>query len=65
MPTGGMEWPPGDPAAEQAAAFCRYCRGEIYRGDAYYQVGDAAVCEDCLDALAREYFRLNKVEGGA
>lgn len=63
MPTGcGVERT--DPAEEPAAAFCRYCRGEIYRGEAYYRVDGAAVCLDCLDELAREQFRLYRVEGG-
>ena len=62
MPTGrGMGRKPEEPAV----AVCRYCRGEIYRWESYYRVDGAAVCGDCLDELAREQFRLNKVEGGA
>ena len=51
-------------AQEGPAAWCRFCRGEIYQGEEYYQVDGQAVCTDCLDALARDYFRLYRVEGG-
>lgn len=55
----------GPPGAEEEApaARCRYCREEIYEGETYYRVDGRAVCEGCLDALARDYFRLYKVEG--
>lgn len=54
-----------DSREEVPAAWCRYCRGEIYPGETYYRVDGKAVCTDCLEELARDYFRLYRVEGGA
>lgn len=63
--TGGLvQTLPEDSREEPAAACCRYCRGELYQGEEYYLVDGRAVCPDCLDILAREYFRLYRVEGG-
>ena len=53
-----------DSQEEPAAAYCCYCRGEIYEGEEYYCVDGQAVCTDCLDALARDQFRLCRVNGG-
>ena len=35
---------------------CRECRGELYRGDVFWRIEGAAVCEDCLEGFARRYF---------
>ena len=35
---------------------CRECRGELYRGDEFWQIEGAAVCGDCLETFARRYF---------
>lgn len=56
--------PLADSQEEPAAAYCRYCRGEIYEGEEYYCVDGGAICENCLDALARDCFRLYRVNGG-
>lgn len=56
--------PLADSQEEPAAAYCRYCRGEIYEGEEYYCVDGGAICGDCLDALARDCFRLYRVNGG-
>lgn len=48
--------PPPDWRGEPAQAWCRYCLGEIYPGEAYYRVDGRAVCVDCLPRLAEEYF---------
>lgn len=56
--------PLADSQEEPAAAHCCYCREEIYEGEEYYCVDGRAVCTDCLDALARDQFRLYRVNGG-
>ena len=56
-------WPAGS-QDEEPAAWCRYCKGEIYAGEAYYLVDGRAVCTECLDELARDYFRLYRIETG-
>ena len=53
-----------DSQEEAPVAWCGYCGGELYRGETYYRVDGRAVCEDCLEALARDYFRLYRMEGG-
>lgn len=35
---------------------CAWCRGEIYLGQSYYEMGDGPVCEPCLPDYARMYF---------
>lgn len=35
---------------------CALCRGEIYRGDHYYELDGQKVCESCLEHYARRYF---------
>lgn len=38
------------------AAECRLCGGEIYRGEAYYQINGQVFCTGCLEEFARGYF---------
>lgn len=54
--------PPPERQEEQAEAWCRYCLGEIYHGEAYYRIDGQAVCTDCLAHLAEDYFSLYKIE---
>ena len=35
---------------------CRLCQGELYRGDAFWQIEGSPVCEECFGAFARRYF---------
>lgn len=35
---------------------CALCRGEIHRGEAYYELDDRRICEACLERYARRYF---------
>lgn len=56
--------PPPDGRDERPVAWCRYCRGEIYRGEDYYRVEGRAVCTGCLERLAADYFCLCRIEGG-
>lgn len=56
--------PPADGPQERPVAWCRYCRGEIYGGEDYYRVDGRAVCLDCLDRLAADYFGLCRITGG-
>ena len=39
------------------AASCSLCRDELYLGSVCYRIGAALICEDCLAAYARAYFR--------
>lgn len=33
--------------------YCDWCGGEIYDGDAYYEIGKECVCESCIDQQKR------------
>ena len=35
---------------------CAMCRGEIYRGEYYYELDGRKVCRSCLERYARQYF---------
>ena len=39
---------PGDPQQEAPAAFCRRCRGEVYRGETLYFWEGRPICPDCF-----------------
>lgn len=43
---------------------CGRCGGEICRGERYYWVDGEALCEDCLEDFAREFFAPFQVRGG-
>ena len=45
-----------DRQRQRPVCLCRECRGELYRGDVFYRIEGAAVCEDCLEAFARRWF---------
>lgn len=59
------KYPPPDGRDEWPAAWCHYCRGEIYSGEDYYFVDGSAVCSDCLERLAADHFGLCRVTGGS
>ena len=39
---------PRDPQEEVPAAFCRRCRGEVYRGETLYFWEGQPICPDCF-----------------
>ena len=57
--------PPMDRQQQPPAAWCRYCRGEMYEGEDYYRIDGQAVCTDCLPRLAEDYFGACRITGGA
>lgn len=37
-------------------AHCRWCAGEIFLGQNFYEMEDGKICMDCLPDYARKYF---------
>lgn len=39
-----------DPPEDTPVLCCSWCGEGILEGEAYYQIGDSEVCEDCIDS---------------
>ena len=46
-----------DPPDDVIVTRCNCCGGEIYEGESYYNIDGSAVCPDCLEEFAKDYFK--------
>lgn len=47
---------PLDPPEDKICGYCDFCCGELYEGDAIYNISGQCIHEDCLLDFARSYF---------
>ncbi len=53
-----------EPYQGGVSAVCELCGGEIYRGEAYYEIDHQAICRDCLADFAARFFAPYLEKGG-